>query len=511
VSSAIDAIPVRKPSPYVGPRPFQAGELFYGREDESTDLMDKLLPGGVTLLHSPSGAGKTSLIQASVVPELSKQDFQICGHYAEAPGSTGPQFSALRVNLPPPTDLSVGNPYVFSVVNGLVGHLVEKHEAATMTIENALDLYANRDDPNRRQMIVLDQLEDILRLNPTDIEGQKEFFMQLGMCLRRGRRWALLAMREDYMGGLARFKRYFPNELRTTYRLDFLGTEAAIAAMQRPAAERGVTFADDATRQLIADLGPVRDGDSGDSSVTPPYVEPFLLQVVCESLWRKLSEAQMARFTDINVEDLGLVRPYDKILSEYYRRVVRAAVGDDRDAERSLRDWIEEDLISERTTRRPTRSGPPFERGRALAALRALNDGYLIRDEPRTGGTWWELSHEMLVQPIVKDNEQWRLSTLAPWQVMSQTWQRTGSRKFLLRGAQLREVRSLASEGKLSGPERAFLDESRRVAADEGRLTRLEDQLGRSRLSFRISLVLNAVLVILILLLLILFLLSKGR
>ena len=260
VSSAIDAIQAPKPSPYVGPRPFRAGELFYGREDESTDLMGKLLPGGVTLLHSPSGAGKTSLIQASVVPELSKQDFQICGNYVEAaPGATGPRFSALRVNLPPPTYLRVANPYVFSVVNGLVGHLVEKPEAATMatmTIEKALDLYAYEEDPNHRQMIVIDQLEDILRLNPADIEGQKEFFIQLGICLRRGHRWALLAMREDYMGGLARFKRYFPNELRATYRLDFLDAEEAIAAVQKPAAECGVTFDDDAVRQLIADLGP---------------------------------------------------------------------------------------------------------------------------------------------------------------------------------------------------------------------------------------------------------------
>ena len=467
MSSAIDAILAPKPNPYVGPRAFQAGQLFYGREDESTDLIDKLLPGGVTLLHSPSGAGKTSLIQASVVPELSKLDFQICGHYTKAaPGATGPRFHALRVNLPPPTDLRVANPYVFSVVNGLVGHLVENPEAATMTIEKALDLYANKDDPNHRQMIVIDQLEEILRLNPADIEGQKEFFIQLGMCLRRGHRWALLAMREDYMGPLvARFKRYFPNELRTTYRLDFLGTEAAIAAVQKPAAERGVTFADDAARQLVADL-PVRDGDS---AVTPPYVEPFLLQVVCESLWRKLSEAQKARFTDINVEDLRLMRPYDKILSEYYRGVVRAAVGDDPDAERSLRGWIEKDLISERTTRRPNSSEPPFEHVRAVEALRALDEGYLIHDHPRAGGgTWWELSHEMLVRPIVQDNEQWRQSNLAPWQVIFEAWQRADHKpEFLLRGDQLREVHSLAREGKLSGPEKAFLDESRRVAGDE--------------------------------------------
>ena len=314
-SSGVDAKPARKSSPYVGPRPFRAGDLFYGREDELTGLMDKLLPGGVTVLHSPSGAGKTSLIQASVVPELGKLDFQICG-------TTTPRFSALRVDLPPPEELRVANRYVFSVVNGLVGHLVDKQVAASMTIEDALVRFAEEKDPECRQMIMLDQLEEILRLNPADIEGQREFFIQLGMCLRRGRRWALLAMREDYLGGLTRFKRYFPNELRTTYRLDFLNAEAATAAVQRPAAERGVTFADEAVRQLITDLAPGRGGDiggdAGDSAVTPPYVEPFLLQVVCDSLWHKLSKKK-PDFTTMDVDDLTMVRPYSEALSKYYR------------------------------------------------------------------------------------------------------------------------------------------------------------------------------------------------
>ena len=490
MSSAIDTKPARKSSPYVGPRPFRKGEPLYGREAELTGLMDKLLPGGVTLLHSPSGAGKTSLIQASVVPELGTHDFQICG-------ATKPRFAALRVNLPPPRDLDVANQYIYSVVNGLVGHLIDKHLAARMTIEDALALFAQNDGSDRRQMIVLDQLEEILTLNPADIDGQKEFFIQLGMCLRSGRRWALLAMREDYMGGLARFKRYFPNELRCTYRLDFLGAEAATAAMQMPATEHGVTFADDAARQLVADLRQVRGDDSG-NAVISPYVEPVLLQVVCDSLWRSLSKDRMADFTTINVEDLARVRPFDKTLSKYYRGVVREAVGKDRNAERSLRDWIDEHLISKRTTRRPTVSLPPVEIREV--AMRVLSERYLIRDDPRPGGIWWELSHDMLVQPIVQDNDSWRLSNLAAWQVMAEAWQRSDrSRGFLLRGAQLREARLLAHQAEPTDLERAFLHESQKVAADEGRLARLEDQLSRSRVGFRTSLALNLLFAFLIL------------
>ena len=497
-----DAKPAGKPSPYVGPRPFRAGERFYGREDELTGLMDKLLPGGVTLLHSPSGAGKTSLIQASVVPELSKQDFQICS-------ATKPRFSALRVDLPPPKKLRVANRYVFSVVNGLVGHLVDQHVAAEMTIEQALVRFAAEKDPDCRQMIIVDQLEEILRLNPADTEAQKEFFVQLGLCLRRGRRWALLAIREDYLGGLARFRRYFPNELRVTYRLDFLDAEAATAAVQKPAAECGVTFDDDAVRQLVADLGPARGddgggGDAGDSAISPPYVESFLLQVVCDSLWRNLSKVPIADFTTINVGDLALVRPYDKTLSEYYRAVVRDAVGENPDAERNLRDWIDEHLISQRTMRRPTLSQPPLKRRKAV--MKALTEGYLIRDDPRPGGTWWELSHDMLVQPIVQDNDSWRLSNQAPWQVMFDAWKRTSSREFLLQGDQLSEAQSLTHKQKLSDLENTFFKESSQLAEDKGLQAQLKGQFSRYRTSFYISIALNSLCILLII-----FLLLKDK
>jgi len=474
----------RKPCPYVGPRPVRAGEPFYGREDEFAGLMDKLLPGGVALLHSPSGAGKTSLIQAAVVPKIVGHGFQVCG-------ATKPRFSALRVNLPPPSDFKVANRYVFSVVNGLVGHLVDRHEAATMTIEDALLRFAQEADQDSRQMIVIDQLEEILTLNPADIEGQLEFFIQLGTCLRRGRRWALLAMREDYMGALSRFKRYFPNELRVTYRLDFPDIKAATDAMQKPAADCGVTFTDDAAGELAADLRQVRTDNGGDSAVTSPYVEPVLLQVVCDRLWRVLSKDP--EFTAIKAEDLAKVRPFDKTLSRYYRSVVKEAVRKDPDAERNVRDWIGQHLISKQGMRRTTLSLPAVKNHDEV--VRALSESYLIRDDPRPGGTWWELSHDMLVLPIAQDNDSWRLSYLAPWQVLAEEWQRSDrNRGFLLRGAQLQEARSLARWAELTDLEKAFLGESQRTAADESRLARLQDQVSRSRVVNRVSLALNVLL-----------------
>jgi len=56
--------------PYAGPRPLKTGEKIYGRDREISDLRDLLVYKRFILLHSASGAGKTSLIQAGLIPAL---------------------------------------------------------------------------------------------------------------------------------------------------------------------------------------------------------------------------------------------------------------------------------------------------------------------------------------------------------------------------------------------------------------------------------------------------------
>ena len=65
----------RRPNPYVGPRPFDLGEKLYGRERETRELVGRLIAERIVLVHSPSGAGKTSLLQAAVIPRLKERDF----------------------------------------------------------------------------------------------------------------------------------------------------------------------------------------------------------------------------------------------------------------------------------------------------------------------------------------------------------------------------------------------------------------------------------------------------
>jgi hypothetical protein len=66
-----------RPNPYIGPRSFRTGERLYGRDRELRRLLDLLIAERIVLLHAPSGAGKTSLVQAALIPALRAEGFAV--------------------------------------------------------------------------------------------------------------------------------------------------------------------------------------------------------------------------------------------------------------------------------------------------------------------------------------------------------------------------------------------------------------------------------------------------
>ena len=84
--------------PYLGPRPFRAGERLYGRQAETVDLTNRLFAQRLVLMFSPSGAGKTSLIHAGIIPQMKERGFLVLpvvslSRHAEAmPGEPANRF-----------------------------------------------------------------------------------------------------------------------------------------------------------------------------------------------------------------------------------------------------------------------------------------------------------------------------------------------------------------------------------------------------------------------------------
>jgi hypothetical protein len=173
----MNALPQPRPNPYVGPRAFQYGETLYGRDREELELLDRLIAERIVLLYSPSGAGKTSLIQAALIPDLESEGFQV--------------LPTMRVSLEPPPGqtLPVGtNRYILSVLLSLEKNLSEEQqrplvELAGLELADYLEQRQAAADAAQPVVLIFDQFEEILTVAPTDRTAKRAFFAQVGAAL----------------------------------------------------------------------------------------------------------------------------------------------------------------------------------------------------------------------------------------------------------------------------------------------------------------------------------------
>ncbi|HEX9975127.1 MAG TPA: hypothetical protein VGD14_23940, partial [bacterium] len=66
----------RAPYKYLDYYTFEDADLFFGREEETQRMVGEILSTRLLVLFSPSGSGKTSLINAGVRPQLENLGYQ---------------------------------------------------------------------------------------------------------------------------------------------------------------------------------------------------------------------------------------------------------------------------------------------------------------------------------------------------------------------------------------------------------------------------------------------------
>jgi len=456
-----------KLNPYVGPRAFETGEKLYGRDRESRELLDLLIAERIVLLHSPSGAGKSSLVQAGLIPGLREQGFRV--------------LPVVRVNLEPPSTLinvKLFNRYTFSVLLSLEEILPDDQRTpleklALLSLEDYLREYFLKleilDNPDSDSAIlILDQFEEVLTVDNTDREVKFAFFAQLGAALRERSRWALFVMREDYLPALDPFVRPIPTRLANTYRLDFLVVDSARQAIHQPAQKVGVQFGLPAVNKLINDLRltQVQQPDGSMDVVPGPYVEPVQLQVVCSNLWSHLP----AGIEQITEEDIVSIGNVDQSLAEYYAERVADIALQTGERERGIREWFEHHLITESGIRGQVLMGMGESKGLSNEAIRLLEDTHLIRAEKRLGAIWFELAHDRLIQPVRRNNAGWFHENLSLLQRQASLWvQQNRSDTLYLRDQALEEGEQWAAQhsDELSDTDQEFLSNCLELRARE--------------------------------------------
>lgn len=429
-------------NPYVGPASFtkEDSTRFFGRAAETRELTSLVIARRAVLLYAQSGAGKTSLLQASLIPELERRKRVETFPIARVTGNA---------------DTSSANLYV---ENALANLFPGSPKGRTFTQAFATVLSADATGRPQPHLLIFDQFEEIYTFHPELTGPRTAFFEQLGECLSTFPRLSLLlSMREDYLADLDANAALLPDRMRTRMRLERLGVESALEAIRGPAALAEMPFAGGAAEKLVDNLRRIRTGTPGGSGFALGlYVEPVQLQIVCRQLWAGMAADATRRKTAIDADDIDKYARVDDALTQFYRDSLTAAKKSGV-TERVLRRWFGEQLITPAGTRGLAFRGDKDTQGLPNDAVDILDHCHIIRTDLRGGSPWYELAHDRLVEPVREDNLAWKAGYRNP---LAAALER--SKDKLLTGAVLAEALQFAKDNpqELNDEERVFLEKS---------------------------------------------------
>jgi hypothetical protein len=439
-------------NPYVGPRFFEQTEheRFFGRDEEIQILAGLALARRAVLFYAQSGAGKSSLLRAGLIPELTRE------------GDAGMRVLPLAYVGRGKEASPAQSIYVQSAVLCLRPD-VSAEEVGALTLAEALaPSFAADDATSRSTLLVFDQFEELFTRHRAHWREREDFFKQVAEALdAHDDLRVLFSMREDFIGEMEPFSHLLPDRLRSRFRMERLKREAAIDAIRLPAELHGCPFEAGVTEALADELRRTRRSTTAQMDLAE-HVEPILLQIVCFQLWNGLPDGSSS-ITQAAVDEYANV---DRALISFFEGTVKHVVTVTGVGERSVRRFLTESLITPARTRGLVYRGDTTTGGLPNEAIDVLNDDYIIRAETRGNDRYYELSHDRLLEPIRVANDAWMAAYVQQVPLLRQAreWStnRQAERLFLGEGLQEAERWLRASPSEVLTPvEQEFLDASR--------------------------------------------------
>ena len=188
--------------PFPGPRPLSEGHRLFSRDRiaSADELINRITADRIVLLYSPSGAGKSSLLNAGLIPEMKHRGVAV--------------RNTIRVNGAPDPASSRNE-----IRRGVNRYTLSCLDSLGIPVGAPARLAQFLGHPDEDELLIFDQFEEILTADPLDESGRREFFRQLGEALRIPAWYAVFAIREDYLAMLQNYVIWLPGQLTSRMRL----------------------------------------------------------------------------------------------------------------------------------------------------------------------------------------------------------------------------------------------------------------------------------------------------
>ncbi|TAF64473.1 MAG: hypothetical protein EAZ55_11600 [Cytophagales bacterium] len=418
---------------YPGSRPFSVEDkkMFFGRDQDILEVAKFINVEKLVVLCSRSGMGKSSLINAGVVPKLIEENEYIpftirLNSYAEINQTYNEIMPIFKERLALAIDKYYTDKgiYSYDIDNFLLK--IDDSDVTVWQMLKSVQLLHKQKEPNSKKtlLLIFDQFEELF----TYPEGEQHFAETIAELLnqttprdfkRSFKRKLyenpellsedelnfldepleikiLFSIRADKLNFLNRLTTHLPNILRNCYELQPLTREKATTAIIRPARKKDESYISEpfyySPEALEKILDYLTQNDTKD-------IESFQLQVLCQHIEEDIVMSKQDDF--VEVDDIGDLK--DVYQNYYQNQIARIKEPKDQEYARVL---IEEGLIFEEEQRRISLYEGQIRRMYKISPelLQELVDAHLLRAEPSPEGDGfnYELSHDSLVAPILK-------------------------------------------------------------------------------------------------------------
>ena len=414
-----------KPYRYPGTRPFTENErdLFFGRDNDIALLQQQIRLEQFFVLYGISGQGKSSLLNAGVLPKLkeSYNFFPLIVRFGLIEKSTTPTKQYLDIIK---TFVSLVNPLLAKALPHVdeIWRHAEDEECFWFSCKSI-----QMQHPGKTILLVFDQFEELFmeKYNEADISRFAQLLTtllfghmpqtlqnlifeklaadenaftpdELDLLLDKVNVHVVISIRSDKMMSLLNcLKPHIPHILQNIFELKPLTIRQVEDALIRSASVEGdfisppFNFEDDAREKIIKYL----------SANKEKPIEAFQLQLICHYCENLIINSNNEK-TIINVSDLGDLGDLSTIFNRHYESLISQIP---EKWQHDVRLLVEEKLIVNNT--RVPLPDIVIVSGHKVAEeiLQNLVNSRLLRREPNsTGGFSFELSHDTLVEPILE-------------------------------------------------------------------------------------------------------------
>jgi hypothetical protein len=418
-SLAINALPIPE-SPYPGIEPFRFmdQQIFAARDDEIWDLQSSITIYRAVLVYGDSGTGKSSLINAGLIPKILDEDY--APDRLRVQPRAGKEIKVERIMS------SAGERASFLPSTFTKDETMASFEIPIETFMSRLQEFKNADAQNRAiresPLLIFDQFEEFITLFEETMRGeQTQQAIEAAECQKKILDTLvqlikdeelpiklLFVFREDYLAKLNILFEHVPKlldqylrllpphkkDLKQIIRAPFEKEELRSQFVKAQPDQGHSELTDELAVEIAAELARRSEG---------ARVNLSELQIVCRKLWESSDPGSLFRTEGIQ----GLLEQYmsDAVddFPEDLRDPAVALLGHMITSSNTRNIISQDDLI--------IREKENFSRERIERALKALIESKLVVREPRRNVYFYEIVSEFLV-PWIKQQQATRHALL---------------------------------------------------------------------------------------------------